>query len=59
MNKEAFDEKINETNNKTNTESENAFKTAFKGKFLGILKWHQLDDLWVKVKDTNEEGWFI
>ena len=55
MSKEIF----NETNNKTNTESENAFKTAFKGKFLGILKWHHLDDLWVKVKDTSEEGWFI
>jgi len=41
MNKEAFDEKINETN----TESENAFKTAFIGRFLGILKWHHLDDL--------------
>ena len=38
---------------------EDAFEIAFKGKFFGVLKWHQLDELWLKVKETKEFGWYI
>jgi len=49
--------KENDSNNNNNQET--LFKTAFKGKFFGVLKWDQLDNLWLKVKSTSKEGWFI
>jgi hypothetical protein len=39
--------------------SKDDFTAAFKGKFYGILKWHQLDELWVKVKKEKDEGWYL
>lgn len=38
---------------------EDNFITAFKGKFYGILKWNQLDDLWLKVKKDKNNGWYL
>ena len=46
-------------NTEINNVEDNAFKTAFKSKFFGVLKWDQLDDLWLKVKATSKQGWFI
>jgi len=36
----------------------NDFMTAFTGKFFGILRWHQLDDLWTKLKADNT-AWYV
>jgi hypothetical protein len=33
------------------------FKTLFKGKYYGVLRWHQLDELWIKIKN-DDEGWY-
>ena len=35
------------------------FTMAFTGKFYGILKWHQLDDLWSKIKKEKGDGWYF
>jgi len=50
---------------KVNTDSANGehlksdFLNTFNGKFYGVLRWQQLDDLWQKVKDDKEQGWYI
>ena len=36
----------------------NDFKTIFRGKFFGVLRWHQLEDIWSKVKRDAEVGWY-
>jgi len=46
------------TKPKTNI-PQDEFLSAFKGKFFGVLKWSQLDDLWIKVKNEKEQGWYI
>ena len=44
-----------EDNNTTNK-----FLDTFTGKFFGVLRWPQLDDLWVKVKEqTLDDGWYL
>jgi len=38
------------------------FHTAFTGRFEGILRWHQLDELWVKLNESAKTGkkeWYI
>ena len=37
---------------------ENDFRTIFNGKFYGVLRWHQLDDIWNIVKNDAEAGWY-
>ena len=32
---------------------------AFSGSFSGILRWHQLDDLWKVVNNTHSDDWYI
>lgn len=34
------------------------FHQHYSGRFYGILRWHQLDALWVQVK-SQPEGWYI
>jgi hypothetical protein len=36
-----------------------SFTQAFRGGFTGILRWHQLDELWELLKSKNTEGWYI
>ena len=31
---------------------------AFRGSFTGILRWHQLDELWNRVL-ASESGWYV
>lgn len=38
---------------------EETFADVFKGKFYGVLRWHQLDVIWQKVKDDSEAGWYF
>ena len=38
---------------------DNDFQLAFKGKFWGVLKWDQLDELWLRVKASKEDGWYL
>ncbi|MCO6411954.1 MAG: hypothetical protein J5I92_04340 [Thiogranum sp.] len=40
-------------------EAEPDFRTAFKGTFSGILRWHQLDDLWQRLREAADDGWYL
>jgi hypothetical protein len=35
------------------------FLRAFRGSFTSALRWPQLDDLWVRVRDHAAAGWYI
>lgn len=35
------------------------FLQAFRGNFFGILRWHQLDELWQRVLIGKQAGWYI
>lgn len=35
------------------------FKERLKGRFSGVMRWHNLDDLWARVKADADGGWFI
>lgn len=37
---------------------ESNFYAKYKGVFYGVLRWPQLDDLWLKVKES-EKDWYI
>lgn len=43
----------------TVTDPEPDFRTAFKGTFSGILRWHQLDDLWQRLREAADDGWYL
>lgn len=39
---------------------EHPYLQAFRGYFSGVLRWHQLDELWRKVLAGSEEhGWYV
>ncbi|MBJ6611408.1 MAG: hypothetical protein JG718_13690 [Candidatus Thiothrix moscowensis] len=35
------------------------FLHHFRGSFSGVLRWHQLDDLWQRVIADNTSGWYV
>ncbi len=35
-----------------------SFQEHYTGRFINMLRWHQLDELWEKVK-INPAGWYI
>ena len=35
------------------------FMQAFKGGFTSALRWHHLDDLWAKLTEQADEGWYV
>lgn len=35
------------------------FVTAFRGSFIGMLRWHQLDELWDVMRRGADDGWYI
>lgn len=35
------------------------FINAFRGSFTGILRWPQLDELWVTIRKDNTRDWYI
>lgn len=35
------------------------FMQAFKGGFTSALRWHHLDDLWGRLTEQADEGWYI
>ncbi|VAW73099.1 hypothetical protein MNBD_GAMMA15-2284 [hydrothermal vent metagenome] len=35
------------------------FRDSFKGTFYGILRWEQLDELWLRVKEDAGGGWYM
>ncbi|RMG58977.1 MAG: hypothetical protein D6717_02065 [Gammaproteobacteria bacterium] len=39
--------------------AENDYLKTFRGRFVGILRWDQLDDLWARVRDDADGGWYI
>lgn len=32
---------------------------AFRGSFASALRWHQLDELWERVREGSGDGWYI
>jgi len=39
--------------------NESQYLEAFRGRFSGILRWHQLDALWHRVRRDSDGGWYI
>ena len=35
------------------------YLAAFRGSFYGVLRWHQLDELWQRLRDDTEGGWYV
>jgi hypothetical protein len=35
------------------------FLAAFRGSFTSALRWHQLDELWERMRERAGEGWYI
>ena len=35
------------------------FTQAFRGSFTGILRWHQLDELWETLRKGDTDNWYI
>ncbi|HSH30727.1 MAG TPA: hypothetical protein VK971_12520 [Thiohalobacter sp.] len=35
------------------------FLAAFRGSFYGVLRWPQLDELWQRLRDDADGGWYI
>ena len=35
------------------------FRSAFRGTFSGVLRWPQLDALWVTLRDVADDSWYI
>ena len=38
---------------------ETPFLEKFKGGFTGILRWHQLDELWKTILAAGQDDWYI
>jgi hypothetical protein len=38
---------------------EGDFRDAFRGSFSGVLRWHQLDALWDRLREDAAGGWFL
>lgn len=36
-----------------------AFLTAFRGSFTSALRWHHLDALWQRLRDTPGDDWYV
>lgn len=39
--------------------AQHPFLQAFRGSFSGVLRWHQLDQLWQQVLADDVDGWYI
>jgi hypothetical protein len=35
------------------------FLAAFRGSFTSALRWHQLDELWQRVRERAGDGWYL
>ena len=40
-------------------DSQQLFMQAFRGSFTSALRWHQLDDLWERLGESADAGWYI
>ncbi len=36
-----------------------AFQQLYNGRLVNMLRWHHLDELWDKVKQTQPDGWYV
>jgi hypothetical protein len=41
------------------TNDEADFRSAFKGTFSGMLRWHQLDALWQRLREAADGAWYL
>lgn len=42
-----------------NDMSNSKYLTSFKGYLKGMPKWHDLDSLWVSLRNTEHDSWYI
>ena len=50
--------KVNATEDALTPDFNDNYHKVYKGKFFGVLRWHQLDDLWAIIKDSDE-SWYL
>ncbi|MCU7836003.1 MAG: hypothetical protein KZQ83_12240 [gamma proteobacterium symbiont of Taylorina sp.] len=43
----------------TEEQLKNNFMDKFQGRLVGILKWEQLDELWLQLQSDKMDDWFI
>ncbi len=36
-----------------------SYTDTFKGRFVGIMRWHQLDELWARLRNEAADDWYI
>ena len=36
-----------------------AYLEAYKGSFRSLMRWHQLDAFWEKLKTAADDGWYV
>jgi hypothetical protein len=41
------------------TQLEHPFMEKFSGRLIGVLRWQQLDELWVTIQTGKTDDWFI
>ena len=39
--------------------TQDPYLQAFRGSFTSALRWHQLDDLWARILEHADAGWFL
>ena len=37
----------------------NEFLRAFRGSFTSALRWHHLDSLWARIRETADQDWYV
>lgn len=47
------------TPNPENPDPRQIFMQAFRGSFTSALRWHHLDELWQRLDQSADAGWFI
>ena len=41
------------------TSIEHDYLAAFRGRFTSLLRWHDLDAFWERLRDQADDGWYI
>jgi hypothetical protein len=39
--------------------TQDPYLQAFGGSFTSALRWHQLDELWARINERGDAGWFL
>jgi len=50
---------MNTTATDISEDEQQRFMQAFRGSFTSALRWHHLDDLWERLTERADDGWYI